>query len=185
MLSHGRHMKRYTLEEFLEYAERDDKRYELVDGYICMMASPTTAHQDICGEIFSAFKEYLRGKECRVFIAPLDVRLLEEDGSCENVFQPDVFIVCDKSKIKERGCEGAPDLVVEVISQSTQNMDYIIKSHHYMRSGVKEYWLVNPITKQTTVYQKQNGDFSAYTYSFEETVEAGLFKGLAADLKGF
>jgi Uma2 family endonuclease len=175
----------YTLDEFLAYVENEKKRYELVAGYIYMMASPTTEHQQIVLSLGNTFSAYFKGKECTPFVAPLDVRLLEEDGSCNNVYQPDVLIVCDKDKIKTQGIEGAPDLVVEVTSKSTSNMDYIMKLHNYMRLGVKECWLINPMTRQTLVYQRLEGETAVCAYPFDETLKAGLFEGLQVGLQSY
>jgi Uma2 family endonuclease len=185
MISLVRQEKRYTLDEFLAYTEKDNNRYEMMDGYICMMASPNTKHQDLCGEVFGIFRDYFKGKECKPFIAPLDVYLREEDGSCENVFQPDIFIVCDKNKIKERCIEGAPDLVVEVTSKSSYQYDYFLKLGRYLRFGVKEYWIINPLKNHTLVYRNNNGSSSVDNYSFDEVVETGLFEGLRIDLQGY
>jgi Uma2 family endonuclease len=185
MLSNAPHEtgNRYTLDEFLEYAGKDDNRYELMDGYIHMMASPNTNHQRITGDVYSAFRAHLKGKVCEAFIAPLDVYLLEEDGSCENVLQPDVFIVCDKSKIKERGIEGAPDLVVEVTGKSSYQRDYLLKLEKYLRLGVKEYWIINPVNKHTMAYRNNNGSSSVDNYSFDEILQSELFEGLQIDLR--
>jgi Uma2 family endonuclease len=185
VISHARAEKRYTLEEFLAYAGKDVNRYELMDGYVHMMASPSTTHQQIAGEIFGVFRDYFKGKECTPFIAPLDVYLSEEDGSCENVFQPDVFVVCDKNKIKDYCIEGAPDLVVEVASKSSYQRDYLLKLEKYLRFGVKEYWIINPENKHTLIYRNDNGGSSVDNFPFDETIEAGLFKGLLLDLKSY
>ena len=173
----------YTLEEYLALTKESDNRYELIGGYVYMMASPSATHQRLVLALAREYAEFFEDKPCEAFIAPFDVYLYEEDDSCSNVFQPDVFVVCDKDKIKERGCEGAPDLAIEVASKSSLSLDYMVKCHHYMRLGVKAYWIVNPETRQTTVYTKQNDELSVRAYSFDEAVNSGLFDGLTINLK--
>ena len=133
--------KSYTYEDLLSWDDGD--RYELYDGIPVAMASPSDVHQDVLGEIYWQIKSYLRGKQCRVFFAPFDVRLFEKPGDkpgdVDTVVQPDLMVVCDPDKIDGHGIHGAPDLVVEITSPSTRRYDRLLKLDRYMRAGVREY----------------------------------------------
>jgi Uma2 family endonuclease len=133
-----------TVASFEDYA-RIKERCEVFDGVVYMMASPTNAHQFIAGEVFGQFREQLRGKPCRPFIAPADVELYPaEETRKPTIVQPDVFIVCDPSKYDLKGhIRGAPDFVLEVLSPSTTIHDLFIKSALYANAGVKEYWVID------------------------------------------
>jgi Uma2 family endonuclease len=141
----------------------DDVRYELIDGHAYLMSpGPDLPHQDIAGEIYFQVRQALLGKPCRVFIAPLDVRLPkhnEADAKIDTVVQPDVMVVCSPDKLDRRGVRGAPDWVVEVLSPSTSGHDQIRKRSVYERHGVREYWLVHPIDRVLTVYRLQDGAY--------------------------
>lgn len=139
-------------EQHFTYADSrqwpDDERWELIDGVAYSMAAPTTTHQNVAGELFFQLKDHLRGQSCQVFIAPCDVffpRVREQDeDDVDTVVEPDVAVVCDPDKVRERGVWGAPDLVVEVLSPATSRKDLREKFDLYQRSGVKEYWVVEP-----------------------------------------
>ncbi len=179
MSSNVKQEKRYTLVEFLEFTAsvKDNSQYELIDGYIYAMSpSPSVAHQRITGNLFGTLHEYFKGKPCEAFIAPLDVFLGDD-----NVFQPDIFVVCDKNKIKDDGCHGAPDFVIEVVSPSTSSRDYMYKLSNYFEYGVREYWIVNPSTKQVSVYSKTEEEMAVYTYTFDEAVKVSIFDDLTID----
>ena len=137
-----------SLDELYTYADYlfwdDDGRYEIIDGIAYAMSSPTVRHQEISGELYGTIWEFLKGKPCRVFAAPFDVRLFPKDnGSDDTVVQPDVLVVCDESKLADgEACRGAPDFVVEVVSPSTKMIDKFIKKDLYCKAGVKEYWII-------------------------------------------
>lgn len=135
----------------------DDVRYELIDGVAYLMSpAPTLEHQDIAGEVYLQLRLALDDKPCRVYIAPVDVRLPKRDEADElvdTVLQPDVLVVCKPGKLDRRGVRGAPDLVVEVLSPSTASHDHIKKRRVYERAGVREYWLVHPTDRLLTVYR--------------------------------
>ena len=141
------------------YAERSDgrpvgKRFlEIIDGTPVMMSPrPATNHNSIVGNIFSIFRQFLRGKRCRAFVDGVDVHLDEK-----NTVAPDVLIVCDKDKIRHDGIYGTPDLVVEVLSPSSRKYDRTTKLALYERFGVKEYWIVDPDAKSIDVYHLRDG----------------------------
>ena len=138
--------ERYTYADYLEWDEKE--RVELIDGAPLMMAPPSRKHQEISGEIYRQLANFLRGKGCRVYAAPFGVRLFEraEDGpeDVDTVVEPDITVVCDRDKLDDQGCKGAPDLIVEILSPSTQRRDRLTKLNLYQRAGVREYWIVNP-----------------------------------------
>lgn len=145
--------QRYTYADYLEGTE--EKREELIEGQFHMMSSPIPAHQDIVGAIFAQIYQHLRGKTCKVYLAPVDVRLFEGEGDqpekVDTVVVPDLLVICDRSKIDQRGVRGAPDVIVEVLSPSTRRYDRIVKLDLYRRAGVPEYWIVDPEDKTVTV----------------------------------
>lgn len=136
-----------------------DTRYELIDGIAYAMGpAPTRRHQEVTGEIFRQIADALDGSPCRPYLAPFDVRLAgttkpnAPDHEVDTVVQPDISVICDKSKLDERGCRGAPDWIIEVLSPGTAGHDQIIKRALYERVGVREFWLVHPIDKVVTIY---------------------------------
>ena len=154
--------ERYTFADVLTWP--DDERAELIDGEVVMMAPPTTTHQLISGEIFRQLANYLEGKKCRAIPAPFAVRLFEKDGEApediDTVVEPDISIVCDTSKLDKHGCKGAPDMVVEILSPSTQRHDRLdrwTKFRLYQRAGVREYWIVNPEDQTVQVMLMDGG----------------------------
>ncbi|WP_404301491.1 Uma2 family endonuclease [Alicycliphilus denitrificans] len=153
--------ERYTYGECLRWP--DDVRYELIDGQAWMMSPvPSIEHQDIAGDLYFQLRQALQGAPCRVFIAPVDVRLPrgdEADGDIDTVVQPDVLLVCDPGKIDRRGVRSAPDGVVEVLSPSTAARDQIAKRRIYERAGVREYWLVHPTDRTLTVHTLVDGRY--------------------------
>ena len=133
----------------------DDERWELIDGEAYAMAAPGLTHQAVVGELFREIANYLIDKPCRPFIAPFDVRLprrQEADNDVTTVLQPDISVICDPDKLDERGCRGAPDWVIEVLSPSTAAKDQIQKLAVYERAGVEEVWLVHPTDRVVTIY---------------------------------
>lgn len=149
----------YTFADCLTWPENE--RIELIDGEAVMMSLPSTVHQKISGELFRQLANFLEGKNCEVFSAPFGVRLFEKDGdSPENVdtmVEPDISVICDRDKLDRHGCKGAPDLIVEILSPSTQRRDRLIKLELYQRAGVREYWLVSPEEQTVQVLLFTNG----------------------------
>ena len=153
--------------EFHTYAEYanwpEDIRYELIDGIAYAMGpAPTRRHQEVAGEVFRQIADALEGAPCRPYIAPFDVRLPhtnEADDKTDTVVQPDISVICDKAKLDERGCRGAPDWIVEVLSPGTAGHDQVVKRALYERVGVREYWLVHPADKVVTIYLLGNGAY--------------------------
>jgi Uma2 family endonuclease len=140
----------YTYADFLEWDE--DVRCEIMDGELFMMSSPATEHQRINRNLFLQLADYLNGKTCEAFFAPFAVRLNpERDLSDDTVLEPDIVVVCDPSKLDKRGCNGPPDLIIEILSPSTARYDRFAKLHKYQEAGVREYWIVDPETKTVQV----------------------------------
>ena len=154
--------KYYTYADYLEWDE--DFRCELIHGEIRMMAAPTSSHQTILVNLSSDLRSFLRGKTCQVFPAAFDVRL-NADERDDIVVQPDIVVICDPSKITERGCVGAPDLVIEILSPSTGRHDRITKMQLYKDAGVREYWIIDPTNRTVDVYVLETGDNFTWLYN--------------------
>ena len=135
----------------------DDQRWELIDGVAFAMApAPTRLHQDFVVEFAAQIHPQLASSNCRIYVAPFDVRLPkgdEADARVDTVVQPDVAVICDPSKLDDKGCRGAPDWVVEILSPSSAVHDQIRKRALYERHGVREYWLLHPIDRVLTIYR--------------------------------
>jgi Uma2 family endonuclease len=178
--------QKFTYSDYLSWD--DDERWELIDGVpYNMTPAPSTEHQRIAGQLFLSFGNYLQGKSCQVFFAPFDVRMAElheTDQTCRNVVQPDLVVICDSSKIDGRGCKGAPDLVVEILSPATAKKDVTLKLSLYERFGVKEYWIVDPVNQYIQVYTlKEDRKYgSPAVYSHGETIPVSIFADLQIDL---
>jgi Uma2 family endonuclease len=174
----------FTYADYKEWELAEGERYELIHGEAFAMSAPNARHQEILGEMFSQFHAYMRGKPCKVYPAPYDVRLFyEEDESDDTVVQPDISIVCDKNKRGEEGCRGAPDLVVEILSPSNTAIEMERKLKLYHASGVREYWIVDPENRGLTVYRFQEGAILVNTYKETDKVPAAIFPGLDITLE--
>ncbi len=162
----------YNIDDYL--AIPDGIRVELIDGVIYDMATPSNIHQVMIVKIVSrlnAFIEKNKGK-CVPFVAPSDVKLSEEDD--KTVVQPDVFVVCNRDNAKKRFFESAPDLVIEILSPSTKKRDSGIKMRKYRETGVREYWIVDPIQKHVVVHDFEHTDIPK-TYEFDCKVPVEIF----------
>ncbi len=165
----------FTLEDY--YAIPDERRVELIEGVIYDMSAPTAVHQIIAGAIHTDLNNYIRKNKgrCIPMISPVDVQI-----KCDNMnmVQPDVFVLCDRSKLKKKNIYGAPDFVVEILSLSTRRKDNFVKLTLYAEAGVREYWLVDPNKKYILVYdlQDEEADF-VKTYRFKDAVPVGIFEG--------
>ena len=175
--------KYYTLADVLCWDDRE--RWELIDGVPLMMAPPARIHQKISGELFGQLREYLKGKKCEVYPAPFAVRLFEENGDLpervDTLVEPDISVICDPSKLDDIGCKGAPDFIIEILSESTQKKDMYLKLHKYEAAGVREYWVVDPDKNIVIVY-----NFEADTmieYPFGEEVLVGIYEGFSIKIQ--
>jgi len=154
-----RDREHHTYADYRHWPE--DVRYELIDGFAYAMGpAPARRHQEVAGEIFRQIADALDGSPCRPYIAPFDVRLPqadESDDQVDTVVQPDISVICDKAKLDERGCRGAPDWIIEVLSPATAGHDQIVKRALYERVGVREFWLVHPVDRVVSIYLLENG----------------------------
>lgn len=174
----------YTYADYLTWPE--DTRYELVDGVAYAMApAPTRTHQTVVGELFRQVANALHGKRCQAYVAPFDVRLPradETDDRVNTVVQPDVLVVCDATKLDERGARGAPDWVAEVLSPASASHDQIIKLAAYERAGVAEYWLLHPTDRLLTIYRLEAGQYGRpQILEMRGEVPIGVLPGVTID----
>ncbi len=167
----------------------DEERWEIINGVpYDMSPAPSTRHQRILGELFVQIHSFFPERaDCEVFIAPFDIRLPEgneADEAITNVVQPDLAIVCEPSKIDDRGCRGAPDWIIEILSPGTAAKDFTTKRSLYERKGVREYWLVHPEDRIITLFiLDPEGAFRAPVFhEGKGELSAGIFPDLKIDL---
>ena len=179
---------KYTYADYLSWA--DDERYELLDGVPYMMSSPNERHQWVIKYIHRQLEDQLEGHPCETYMAPLDVRLFynahdeneEEDQSDTTVVQPDIFIVCDESKIKAQNyCKGPPSFIIEVTSPSTEHIDSVKKRSLYEKAGVPEFWIIS--NDKLQVYCLLNGSYTEETLRLKdsELIELKTFKNVSVN----
>jgi Uma2 family endonuclease len=177
----------YTYADYLGW--ETDKRYEIINGEAYMMSSPSVSHQAISRELLGQFWNFLKGKPCQVFAAPLDVRLFpRDDNSDKTVVQPDLLVVCDESKLADgKSCWGAPDMVIEILSPSNTSPALLLKFNHYLAAGVREYWIIIPETKAVQVHLLERGagegagHYISTVHSSPEALEVSVLPGLRVD----
>lgn len=168
------HKQDYTIDDI--FALSDGQRAELIDGQIYDMAPLSMIHQKIVTRLSAVINNYIRQKHgsCESFVAPFAVFLNADD---KNYVEPDISIICDKRKLEDKGCNGAPDWILEVVSPSTERMDYGIKLFKYRSAGVREYWIINPLNRIVNVY-----DFEANKktgqYSFDKEISSCIYDDL-------
>ena len=177
----------YKLEEFYTYEDYlawdDGERCELIDGVAYMMAAPTILHQGISRELMTLINNFLKGKPCKVFAAPFDVRLFpEEDSSDTTVVQPDIAVICDPLKLLDgKACRGAPDLIIEILSAASIAINRKLKAEKYLEAGVKEYWIVNPEDFEVLVNVLTGPRYVSTLY--RDRVPSTVLPGLVIDLQ--
>lgn len=162
-----------TIEDY--YHLPDDQRMELIDGIFYDMAAPRIRHQLACMEIRDSINRYIKKNQgdCIVFDTPIDVVL---EGDRDTVVQPDVTLICDRSKLKSERIVGAPEFIVEVLSESTRKKDMTVKQAKYAAAGVKEYWIVDLEKEKILVYDYQH-DYNVSIYSLNDKVPVGIYHG--------
>jgi len=173
-------------EDYFTYADyctwNDDKRWELIDGSAYLMSpAPAWSHQEVSGNLFLQIANFLKGKQCKVFAAPFDVRLNAETRD-DTVLQPDIVVICDRSKLLGTGCIGAPDMVVEIISPGTARRDRSEKFMLYQRSGVREYWIVDSDTKTLQAHVLENGRYFVTSYTEADNAPVHVLEGCIINL---
>ena len=183
----SRERERFSYADYCKWT--DDECWELIDGVeYDMSPAPSRIHQKLSGELFVRIYDVLKDRQCEVYAAPFDVRLPDyAEASDEEIFtvvQPDIVVVCDASKLDERGCMGAPDLVIEILSPYTAAKDMKIKRDLYEQHGVREYWLVHPTDKTFMIYcLRQDKQYAkAEIYASQDIVESTVIEGLKIEL---
>lgn len=177
----------FTYRDYLTWSE--DERWELINGVpYNMTPAPSTKHQEVLGELHLLFADFLRGKSCKVFLPPFDVRLPkvinQKDEDITTVVQPDLTVICDSTKIDERGCKGTPDLIIEILSPATTKKDMGVKLRLYEQCGVSEYWVVHPMDQTVLVFQLREGVYGTPTiYKTPDEVAVGLLADLIIPLE--
>ena len=164
----------YTIEDIYALPERE--RAELIDGQIYYMAPPSRKHQRISTRLTSIIDRYIEDHQgqCQVYAAPFAVYL---DESTNTYVEPDISVICDPNKLNDKGCNGAPDWIIEIVSPSSRRMDYSTKNTLYSEAGVQEYWIVDPEKERTTVYRYAE-DAAPIIFPFHSPVSAGLYPDL-------
>ncbi|MFC0212551.1 Uma2 family endonuclease [Paenibacillus chartarius] len=177
----------YTYADYCTWP--DEERVELIDGVMHNMSpAPNRRHQEILGALHGQFWTYLQGKSCKVYMSPFDVRLPrgdEPDEQVMTVVQPDLSVICDRNKLDDKGCRGAPDLVVEILSPSNPKHDLVRKLRLYERAGVREYWVVFPLDRIVQVYGlNDRGSYELTQFGgVKDTIEVGILPGLGVALE--
>lgn len=164
----------YTIDDI--YALPEGQRAELIDGQIYDMAPPSPMHQELVMELSATLRDYIKknGGPCKVYPAPFAVFLNEDD---RNYVEPDISVICDPSKVDNRGYQGAPDFIIEIVSPSSQRMDYLTKLFKYRTAGVREYWIVNPLQRTVQVYSFEGTEDSTQ-YSFDDEITVTIYGNL-------
>lgn len=173
------HSTLYTEEDYYKLPE--NVRAELMDGRIYYMSAPSRTHQLLLGFLFNTIYNYIRSKggPCAVYPAPFAVRLFADND--KTVVEPDISVICDPSKLTDKGCSGAPDWIIEITSPSTSSNDHVRKLNLYMDAGVKEYWIVDPPEKKIFVYHLEQAAFKVTAYTFQDKIASGLYNDLWID----
>ena len=175
--------KYYSYSDYLSWD--DGQRYELIDGLPYLMSpGPTWFHQGVCMELSRQLSIFLKGKPYKVYAAPFDVRL-NADTLDDTVVQPDIIVICDRSKLDSKGggYKGAPDLVIEILSPSTARMDRITKYKKYLQAGVREYWIVDIDNKIVDVHILENSKYVKTAHAETETIPVHVLEGCMINLE--
>ena len=163
-----------------------EERYELIDGIPYMMAAPVVEHQRVSGRVYAAIFNFLdeHGNECEVFAAPFDVYLFDMGKQERNVYQPDIVVICDTKKIADgKRCNGAPEFVIEILSESTSSLDWFVKLNKYRAAGVREYWIVDPAVRKIYVHLlNEVGEYVTTEYSEGDVISVATLAGCEIDL---
>lgn len=177
--------EQYTFADVLTWEEGEN--IEIINGEAFMMATPSRIHQKIIMELSRQLANYLEGKSCEVYPAPFGVRLFEQDGdspvNVDTAVEPDISVVCDRSKLDEHGCKGAPDMIIEVLSPSTRRHDRLVKLNLYQRAGVREYWIADPDNESVQVFTLDGGAWKLREdYGREDVAKVNVLEGCFIEL---
>lgn len=175
--------KIFTYADYKKYPENE--RIEIINGHIYDMSpTPSRMHQGIIMELSTILNNYIKSNNgsCKVYAAPFDVLLTDDKitDSCKNIVQPDISVICDKSKLIDEGCNGSPDFIIEVVSPFNPSSDYVRKLNLYEQFKVREYWIVNPMEQTVFVYRLDNNMQyeTPKAYTFKDTIRVGIFDNL-------
>ena len=165
--------KLYTEDDYYNLPE--DLRAELIDGRFYNLSAPSRIHQKILNSINNTIYNYIQSKNgsCEVYPAPFAVRLFEDDTT--TIVEPDISVICDSNKLTDKGCTGAPDWIIEIISPSNPEHDYIYKLNLYASAGVREYWIVDPHKGQIFVYYLEQEKFEIKTFTFHDNIKVNIY----------
>lgn len=181
--------KLYTYEDYVCYPEGE--RLEIIDGQVyAMVPAPSRIHQELITELVTLLNNHIKasGGGCKVYAAPFDVILTDSSdmNNSRNVVQPDISIICDRSKLSDNGCIGSPDMIIEIVSPYNPTNDYIRKLSLYSRYQIREYWIVNPLKKNVLVYKLDDSTTpDPDMYSFKDRIPIGIFNGFLIDFNDF
>jgi len=165
---------------YVQWLDLDiEGRSELIDGQVYMEADPSSRHQEIQSELIIQIGNFLRGKPCQVYPSPFGVRL---NKNKDTAFEPDIVVLCDHSKRRDRGCEGAPELIIEILSPSTEKKDRVLKYNEYMQAGVKEYWIVDPVHNQVMANRLIGSKYITSIYFEKDVAPIQVLQGCEIDL---
>ena len=180
-------IKKYTYADIIK--KDDNSHYEIIDGNLFVMESPSIRHQLLAGELNRQFLNYFFDKRCKVFCAPTDVVISKKKkiNEIKTVVIPDLFVVCDLNKIETNYVKGAPDFILEILSPSTTTKDTFHKFNLYGKIGVREYWIVNPKEKVVLPYRLNDKKVFELEkiYDFTEEIPSYIFKELKINIKEF
>lgn len=167
--------KIFTEDDYYNIPE--DIRAELINGQIYYQAAPSRIHQEILNALNHTIYNYIKTKNgsCKVYPAPFAVKLFEDR---KNIVEPDISVICDRNKITDQGCTGAPDWIIEIVSPGTFSHDYVRKLNLYTNAGVREYWIVNPIKKSVYVYHLEETLFETTAYTFQDKIKVTIYDDL-------
>ena len=178
----------YTYADYLLWQFKE--RVELIKGKVFKISpAPGSFHQEVSGNIYFILRKFIKNSNCKLFAAPFDVRLINfkestDDNQIITVVQPDLCVICDTNKIDERGCLGAPDLIIEILSPGNSKKEMDIKFDLYEENGVSEYWMVNPAEKTIAIFVLQNGKYSGIKPIIEDSkLESPTFAALKFKVK--
>ena len=173
------HANIYTEDDYYNLPE--NVRAELIDGQIYYMSAPSKIHQEILMFLSKTIANYIDSKKgpCKVYPAPFAVKLFVDDN--RTVVEPDISVICDPNKLTDRGCTGAPDWIVEIVSPSNSSHDYIRKLNLYADAGVREYWIVNPMNQSMYVYFLEDDKFRTAAYTLHDKINVNIYDDLWID----
>ena len=176
--------QKWTYRDYKAWELKPGERYEIIDGTAYAMSAPNTEHQNISMILSAELYNFFKGKTCRPYAAPFDVRLFyEEDDSDDTVVQPDLVVVCDPEKLGKEGCRGAPDLVIEILSPSNSAIEMYRKLSLYQDAGVREYWVVDPEDKLVQIYYLKGDQYISHILKIEDTLQSILFPDFEIPMK--